>query len=108
MMKKFLASLLALAVTAAVSRAHFVWILPPAPDAATPVVRVVFSDQLAPDDPKLLDKIKQTELFVYDKDGKPTALKMSKGKDAWEAKVPGADVQVVGAACAYGVVDRGG
>ena len=54
---------LALALAATPARAHFLFLLPPGPGDKAPVVRLVFSDSPAPDDPKLLDKVKHTELF---------------------------------------------
>jgi hypothetical protein len=106
--KRLLFSLLMLAVAASAVRAHFVWLLPSVPDGNKVGIKVVFSDKLAPDDPKYLEKIKQTELFVLAPDKKPARLKMMQGQEAWESEMEGQGLQAVGARCDYGVVNRGG
>src|SRR5262249_16082958 len=106
-MKRLLLSLPLLIAAALPVRAHFVWLLPSPADAAKPGVWIVFSDKLPPEDPPFFDKIKQSQHFVLDKDGKPAALKMTQGKEAWEAEIPGKGMVAVAAACDYGVTQRG-
>src|SRR5262249_28321079 len=68
-MKRFLAPgavflLAALAGQPSDARAHFVFLVPSERDAAKNSLQMVFSDNLKPDpNPKLLEKITQTELF---------------------------------------------
>jgi uncharacterized GH25 family protein len=100
-----LALVLGLAATPA--RAHFLFLLPDAPDGKGPAVRLVFSDAPAPDDPKLLDKVKHTELFEVGPDGKTTALKLAPGKDCFEAALTGKGERLVAGVCRYGVTQRG-
>src|SRR5258707_3436669 len=104
MLAPALAVTLTLAVTPA--RAHFLFLLPNAPEAKGPAVRLVFSDGPQPDDAKLLDKVKHTELFEVGPDGKTTPLKFAPGKDCFEAPLTGKGERVVAGVCVYGVTQR--
>jgi hypothetical protein len=88
-------------------RAHFIWLLPSEPDAKTPAVRVMFSEDLRFFDPDLLTKIASTKLFVRDADGQTKAVKAAIKKDEFTAAMPGAGLFEVGGVCRYGVVQRG-
>src|SRR5262249_22367365 len=78
-MKRCLLSLVMLVLLASLARAHFIWIVP-GQDGA---FQVIFSDNLQPDDAKLLAKISGAEAFVRTKDGKTAALKWTEGKNAY-------------------------
>lgn len=104
-MKRCLLSLIVVAMLAPLARAHFIWIVP---DKDGKEVHAFFSEDLKPDDPKLLAKIAKSEAFSIAPDGKTTALKWTEQKDHYllgqSEKQP---VQAVGLACPYGVVQRG-
>jgi len=101
------ALVLALALTARPARGHFLFFLPAASDAKGPGVRLVFSDNLEPGEPKLLDKVKHTEVFEVGPDGQAAALKTQPGKDCFEVPLTGDGPRVVAGVCRYGVLKRG-
>jgi uncharacterized GH25 family protein len=106
-MKRLCSLLLVLALTTT-AQAHFVWLVPDPPDKGTRKTRLIFSDTTAPDDAKLLEKIKQTEVWARGGDGKTVAVKKGDVKDGGiEATIPGEGVFTVAAVCPYGVVKRG-
>src|SRR5262245_53459259 len=100
-MRQWLLALAGLAFTAAAARAHFIWIVPDK-DGAT--AQVVFSDSLAPDDPKLLDRITKTDRLLRQADGRTVPLEWAKGDDAYLVKLPAKAPLTVGAVCRYGVI----
>ena len=104
-MKRWLASLATLVMLVSLSHAHFIWVMP---DADGNAVRVFFSDDLTPDDPKLLAKIAKTEVFLRDGAGKAQPAKWVRAQDAFRVEVP-ADKQpsIITAICTYGVIQRG-
>lgn len=101
-MKRAMLATLALFAASAAVQAHFVWIIPGEGNK----VKVVFSDQLGPDAPELLDKIKQTKLFAVDDKGNPQELSMTKAGDCFEATLP-EGVKCVHGSCVYGLFQRG-
>lgn len=102
-MKRCFVSLMVLALTAPLARAHFIWIVP---EKEGTNAQVIFSDTLQPDDAKLLEKIAKTEVLVRGADGKTTAVKWTEGKDAYIVKAE-KGAQGVAAVCHYGVTQRG-
>jgi N-acetylneuraminic acid mutarotase len=92
-----------LAGVAAPARAHFIWIVPDAADAAK--AKVVFSENLEPDDGVPVENIAATKLFARTA-GQPAPLDWAKGEHAYLARLPG-DGAVVGGVCRYGVLRRG-
>lgn len=101
-MRPALFAYMALLLTGTAAQAHFVWILPGEGNK----VKVVFSDQLAPDQAELLEKIKQTKLFAHDEKGKHHDLKLTKVGDCLEATLP-SGIKSVHGSCEYGVFQRG-
>jgi len=85
------------------AHAHFVWLIPAGPNEA----KVIFSDSLAPDDPKLLDKIAHLKVFGHDAKGSHYDLKMERAADSFVVKVP-EGVNIVCGTCTYGVFQREG
>ena len=73
-MRHVFSALLAVTLVVGSARAHFIFLLPKADREGKPVVQAVFSDALAPDSPELLDRIKQTEVFVRGADGPDPAF----------------------------------
>ena len=104
-MKRLLLSALLLAVVVLPARAHFIWVLPPeGNDLKT--AHIVFSDTPKPDDAELLKKISKAEVFALGVDGKPVALKLADGKQAF-AVATDAGPHAVGVVLHYGVTQRG-
>jgi hypothetical protein len=107
-MKRLYCLLLLLGVGAP-ARAHFVWILPPAPGEGGKAhqARVVFSDRLAPDRDELLVRIHESRFLVRDGEGKDRAVTPTEGEGFRAIAVPGGKSADVGAVCTYGIVKRG-
>jgi uncharacterized GH25 family protein len=105
-MKRLLCALLLLA-GAGPARAHFVWIVPGKIEADRPTASVVFSDNLKPDEARLLKKIAHTTFRVRDLGGKVRTVKATERKDVLHLALPGKGPQAVLAVCPYGVVARG-
>jgi uncharacterized GH25 family protein len=101
MRKAILAAVLGLACATAAA-AHFVFVLP---DAGGKGAKVVFSDELAPDEAVDVGKIAATELVVRDAMGKGRPVKMVKGDHAYTVKLDGA--AAVEGTTEYGVVAKG-
>lgn len=102
-MKRFISAIALWLICTLPVRAHFIWIVPEGADTA----RVVFSENLEPDDPKFLDKIGHMQLSVRGADGKSTPAKITKGKDAYRLELPGKGTRTVEGVCRYGVIQRG-
>ncbi len=102
-MKRLLLALVVAAAFVPMARAHFIWIVPDKDGTA----KVIFSDNLEPDDPKLLAKIGKTACYARDAEGKATDIKWKDGKDAYILTAPGKGPQLLGGVCAYGVIQRG-
>jgi len=107
-MKRFLFPGLVLLLAAVPVQAHFVFLVPSAPGAAKNSAQMVFSDNPKPDpNPKLLEKITQTELFVRDGKGKYQTAKHRIDKDVIQVDVPASGTYLVAGTCKYGVTQRG-
>ncbi|MBY0524784.1 MAG: DUF3386 family protein [Gemmataceae bacterium] len=102
-MKRLLFTLVLAAIAVPTARAHFIWIVPEKDGTA----KVVFSDSLEPDDPKLLAKIGKTACYARDAEGQASPIKWKDGKDAYLLTAPGKGPQLLGGVCAYGVIQRG-
>src|SRR5208283_4452933 len=105
-MNRCLFSLLVLAVSSTVARAHFIWIVP---DDKGATAQVIFSDSLQPDAPDLLAKIAKTEVFVRTAEAKTIPLKWTESKEqnSYIISVEGAGDRTLGGVCRYGVIQRG-
>lgn len=103
-MKRLLLSLVVLAAVAATARAHFIFIVP---DKDGTSAQVIFSDNLEPDDPKLLAKIGKTAYHVRDAEGKAAPIKATTAADAIKLTNLAKGPQLVSGVCNYGVLARG-
>lgn len=104
-MKRHLLSLWLLAAASLPAAAHFIWIAPENAEATK--ARVVFNDDLDPDEAVAIDKIAATKLKLRDAAGKVVALEWQKGKHAFLLDLPGTGPATVGGTCIYGVSQRG-
>ncbi|MCS7045980.1 MAG: DUF4198 domain-containing protein [Gemmataceae bacterium] len=95
--------LLAALVVVAPASAHFVWLTPYKDDH----VRMVFSDDLDPDQNVAITKIAQAKVHVRT-DGKTTPVEKTEGTDHYLIALPGKGPCEVGAVCEYGVLTKGG
>lgn len=86
------------------AQAHFPYLLPE-PDGAA--VKLVFSDELAPDLKVNIEKVGGTKLTVRDAAGKDAALTAKKGDGCYDAAVPGSGPRVVFGVTDYGVLQKG-
>jgi hypothetical protein len=93
-------------LVAAEARAHFLFIriLPPA--EAGRFAEVYFSEKAEAGDPRFIDKIVSTRLWVQTAAGKFEALRVHKGTDRLRAPLPFSGTFAVGGACEYGVLAR--
>lgn len=98
-----LAGLLGL-VAAAAGRAHFAFLVPEADGAA---VKLVFSDDLAPDTKVKIDKLAGTKLTVRDAAGKEAPLEWKAGDGFYQVALPGGGPRVVYGVTEYGVLQKG-
>lgn len=86
--------------------AHFLWLV--TDHQSSPAqVKVYFGESAEPDDPDLLDRVKDAQLWAVAGRGEPKALKLTKGDDALVAELPGAASAPVMLKHTYGVVSRG-
>lgn len=104
-MKRCMMTLLLFALTALPVQAHFVWIVPDGDTGAK--AKVIFSENLEPDEAVSVEKIAGTKLLVRDSAGKASALDWKKDEHAYLVRVPERDAPVVGGVCNYGVIQRG-
>lgn len=99
-MRFWLASVLALTLTAASAHAHFIFIVPGGDSA-----QVVFSEGLEADENVPIDKISATEFKARLANGKVVDLAKKKGTHAYNIQVPAGST--VAGTCQYGVLQRG-
>jgi hypothetical protein len=86
--------------------AHFLFIRIGPHAEAGRGVEVFFSEQARAGDPRFVEKVAHTELWLQDEPGKFTPLKVTQGTDRLRAYLPsGKSVAVVGS-CEYGVLKR--
>ena len=94
------------AVLAAEARAHFLFIrIGPVAEAGR-AAEVFFSELAEAGDPRLVDKIAHTRLWVQKTPGKFEPLKVAKGADRLRAHLPTSGSLAVIGACQYGVLAR--
>lgn len=104
-MLRLATAFLALLVVTNASFGHFLWLIP---GDKPNTVKLVFSDKLGADvdNPELIDKVKQTGLYVHDPATKHVDLAMEKGEAAFVASFP-EKAHVIRGKCDYGVFQRG-
>ncbi len=83
-------------------QAHFLWLIP----VGTNQAKLIFSDSLKPDDPALMDKVKDVRFFGHNKADKHIDLKYTKGDDGFMIDLP-KEMAIVAGTCTYGVFQRG-
>lgn len=103
-MKRWLFAFLILLAAAPLARAHFIWLVPETDGASA---QVLFSDNLQPDDAKLLEKIAGTNWFARLPSGKTEPLQWKEVKGGYRLTAPTARSQLLGGVCEYGVIQRG-
>ena len=103
----WIVALLALLSGADTVQAHFLFIRLRPPAEGGRHAEVYFSDQADAGDPRFIDKIAHTELWLQTKPGTFESLTVHKTPDRLRALVPpGGSMSVIGE-CTYGVVGRG-
>jgi uncharacterized GH25 family protein len=102
-MHRTLACLLALALTTTAG-AHFVFVVP---DKDGSSAKVVFSDDLSPDENVPVTKIAATKLTLRSGDSKPAALDWKKGDHCYDLKLSGKGFRVIQGTTEYGVLTKG-
>jgi uncharacterized protein DUF3386/uncharacterized protein DUF4198 len=102
-MHRFVLSLAFLATAALPARAHFIWIVPDGDKA-----KVVFSDSLEPDPNVPLDKIATMSLWIRGGDGQLSKVSWTKTAGSLNLATTGEGDRILGGACRYGVITRGG
>ena len=103
-MYRILACCLILLALAGTAGAHFVFIVP---DEGGSTARVVFSDDLSPDEAVPVSKIASTKLTLRSGERKPTALDWKKAEHHYDVKLPGKGTRVVQGKTEYGVLTKG-
>jgi uncharacterized GH25 family protein len=103
-MHRALACCLMVFAMASTAGAHFVFIVP---DKDGTSARVVFSDDLSPDENVPIKNIASTKLTLRSGDDKPTALDWKKGENYYDLKLSGKGVRVVQGTTEYGVLTKG-
>src|SRR5436190_14768717 len=96
--------LLTLLTMATTASAHFVFIVP---DKDGSAAKVVFSDDLSPDENVPITKIAATKLTLRAGDDKPAELKWKKGDNQYDVELPGKGFRVVQGTTDYGVISKG-
>lgn len=97
---------MAWALASAEAGAHYLFIRITPPAEAGRAAEVYFSEQAEAGDPRFIDKIAQTQLWLQKEPGKFEPLKVHKGADRLRASVPmSGSLSVVGV-CDYGVLVR--
>lgn len=91
---------------AAEARAHFLFIkIGPMAEAGRSA-EVYFSEQAEAGDPRFIDKVVQTKLWVQLKPGEFQPLEVRKAADRLRAALPGSGTAIVVGLCEYGVLAR--
>jgi hypothetical protein len=90
------------AVTAA--NGHFPFVLP---DEKGESAKVVFSDELKPDEAVNIEKIANTRLTLRDEAGKDAPLEWKKGEGFYAVNIPGRGDRIVYGVTDYGVLQKG-
>lgn len=103
-MRRIFFSIMLLTLATGPARAHFIWIVPDGTDENR--AKMVFSENLEPDDTVQVEKIGGAKLIARDANGKLSDLAMTKGEDAFRIKLP-AKGAVAAASHTYGLFQRG-
>lgn len=103
-MKRCCLSLLSLVLAVPALSAHYIWIVP---DARSGSAQVVFSNSPSPDNPELLAKISETQVYARHAGGQIVPLKWTKEDEAYRLSVPGKGPWTIGGVCQYGVIQKG-
>lgn len=103
-MKRWLACAVLLVLATSAGRAHYIWLVP---DKGAATAQVLFSDDLTPDKPDLLEKVAKTTWYARDNSGKTTTLQWTAIKDGFSLAAPAKEPTLLGGVCSYGVVQRG-
>jgi len=102
----WLAALLMILTGAASAQAHFLFVrILPAAEGGR-FSEVYFSDQADAGDPRFIDKIASTQLWLQTEPGKFTPLKVHQAADRLRALVPSSGGFAVVGKCTYGVLAR--
>src|SRR5262249_41540797 len=88
------------------ARAHFLFINIRPPAEAGRVAEIYFNDSPTAGDPKLIDKIVQTRLWLQSGSGEVRELKVHKGPDRLRAILPASGTVTLIGECEYGVLAR--
>jgi uncharacterized GH25 family protein len=102
-MHRLLACCLTVFALATTAGAHFVFIVP---DKDGSTAKVVFSDDLNPDENVPISKFAATKLLLVQGD-KGIPLDLKKGENCYDVKVPGKGVRVVQGMTEFGVLTKG-
>jgi uncharacterized GH25 family protein len=102
-MRRLLACLVALALSTTAG-AHFVFIVPEKDGSSA---KVVFSDDLSPDENVPVTKIASTKLTLRAGDTKPASVNWKKGEHCYELKLSGKGFRVIQGTTEYGVLTKG-
>ena len=104
-MKKLLGVLAVAFAMVSMSQAHFVYVVP---DTNGTTAKVIFSDNLKPDEKVNIEKIANTKLtMISDSKAKAIDMKLDKTTNCYIVEVPGEGTRVVGGTTNYGVLQRG-
>jgi uncharacterized GH25 family protein len=103
-MIRFPLAALAVASMTLAAHAHFVFVIPDKDGAA---VRVVFSDDLDPDEGVEIAKVAGLKLTCRDAGGKDTPVTLKAGKHEMTTALPGTGPRVVFGSVEYGVLQKG-
>jgi hypothetical protein len=94
------------AFLASQAQAHFLFIRIGPPAEAGRAAEVFFSEQAEAGDPRFIDKIAHTQLWLQKTPGKFEELKVVKGSDRLRAHLPMSGSLAVAGTCQYGVLAR--
>src|SRR5436189_750449 len=101
-----LLSVALLSWTSAEARAHFLFIRIGPPAEAGRAAEVYFSELAEAGDPRFIDKIAHTQLWLQQTPDQFVPLKVHKGEDRLRAQLPVSGNLVVVGSCPYGVLAR--
>jgi N-acetylneuraminic acid mutarotase len=104
-MWKWTRGLLVILLVAAPVRAHFVWIVPEGRENHR--AKLIFSENLVPDEAVPIERISGAKLFARDADGSVTPVELKKGEQAFLLSLPKRPA-AIGGNCTYGVKQRKG
>src|SRR5437899_9575435 len=101
-----LLSVVLLALSSTAARAHFLFIHIGPPAEAGRAAEVYFSELAEAGDPRFIDKIAGTQLWIQKAPGQWQPLKVQKLADRLRAQVPMSGSIAVAGTCPYGVLAR--